>query len=558
MGTRTKNNALRRYPALAYLAAASALALLLPSGLNVLQSGPTTLAEYAPVPGEGEGSSDVGELGQVASVGVGSGGSGGSGPAGREETAATTTPPEAEAVRSGRLVRRPGTKRCVGDPPRQTEDPLSPPCVAFFEGDNGGATTPGVTKDEVVVFVRLVNGGNTAGDQEEDIVDCAEDVNDGDKFVVQQCKAFMRYFNERYQTYERKVHFYSIGYEVSVKDAIDRLGPFAIAGVAAGSQAAQQVLSVTYTGASRANSLKHAPYLMSFRADVEDQLAQIATYVCDRLEGGKARYAGDPELQDRTRKFGFLFFDRQRKESIKAAVKATCGLEITTESADWDKPTGPAKLLQEGVTTVIIVVGNTGHATASNNATALAYFPEWFVPAASDLNGIDLNFHARVANSAQWRNAFGLTFDIRRAAINEQPWYRAYKEACPDCMEPTTGTGGVLFAAANYESLAMLFYGIQSAGPRLTPENVDKGLHAIPAKASTDPFSPAAYFAPGNYSFVKDAMPIWWDPTGQPPGSSARGCYRLPEEGRRYRAGEWPEGDDLVKAMGPCQADTFQ
>ncbi len=39
-----------------------------------------------------------------------------------------------------RVVEKARVRRCVGDPPRQTEDPQSPPCVNYFAGENGGAT----------------------------------------------------------------------------------------------------------------------------------------------------------------------------------------------------------------------------------------------------------------------------------------------------------------------------------------------------------------------------------------------------------------------------------
>jgi hypothetical protein len=47
----------------------------------------------------------------------------------------------------------PSNKRCVGNPPRQTEDPTSPPCVAFFDGDNFGSTYQGVTGEEIRVLI---------------------------------------------------------------------------------------------------------------------------------------------------------------------------------------------------------------------------------------------------------------------------------------------------------------------------------------------------------------------------------------------------------------------
>ncbi len=542
---RRKIQGLRRYPALIFLLGAGILAVLLPTALTVPQSGPTTLAEFAPVPGQGQGRSEIADLGQAASGGLGFG-SGSGGPGSFSEPPLLGKPSQTKA----RL------KRCVGSPPRQSEDPLSPPCVAFFEGDNGGATAKGVTRDEVPVMARLNNTSDALDERIGEVVDCAGAHAENDMFQDTVCKSYMKYFNDRYQTFNRIVHLYSYHNKVLLSDLNDRYRPFAHVGASsAGTQ--YKWLSAAFTGAKRASYVKEAPYQISFRADDEDRTAQVSSFVCQKLIGGTAKYAGDPTTKTRTRKFGFLFSDPPRKDVLRAGIKARCGLDITDESGDHDRPTGLFTLQRANVTTVILVVGNSSHAIATNNATGLGYFPEWFIPGHSDLNGIDVNFHGRTANSAQWTSAFGVTFDYRRDALANQPWYRAYREGCAECTEPTFAEQGVLFATAAYDAFNMLFYGIQAAGPRLTPENVDKGLHAIPARPSDDPYRPAAYFAPGNYSFMKDAMAIWWDPAGTPPGGANPGCYRLPRQGLRARAGEWPAGDGDVQQPGPCQGDTF-
>ena len=146
----------------------------------------------------------------------------------------------------------------------------------------------------------------------------------------------------------------------------------------------------------------------------------------------------------------------------------------------------------------------------------------------------------------QWRHAFGVSFVPRWGNEMEMHWSRTYRETCGCPLDESYWT------SALYDPLAMLFHGVQAAGPRLTPQNFTKGMHAIPPRASGDPYTPAAYFTSGNYSFVKDAMEIWWDPSGRAPGQSAPGCYRLPGEGRRYRVGEWPRGDADVFGSGPC------
>ncbi len=542
---RRKAQGFRRYPALILIVGAGALAVLLPTALTVPLSGPTTLAEFAPVPGQGQGRSEVSELGQAGSGGLGFGsGSGGIGSF--SEPAPLGKPGQKKA----------SLKRCVGGPPRQSEDPLSPPCVAFFDGDNGGATTRGVTRDEVTAMARLNNASDATDERIGEVIDCATAHAENDMFQDTVCKSYMKYFNDRYQTYGRVVHLYSEHNKVLSAEVNEQYRPFAHVGAdSAGMQ--YKWLGVGYTGGGRSDYVKYAPYQISFRADREDQISQVSSFVCQKLVGGTAKYAGDVTMTTKSRKFGFLFSEPDRKNRLRAGIKARCGLDITDESIDYDKPTGPLTLQRANVTTVILVAGNSGQTTGTNNATGIGYFPEWFIPGHPDLNGIDVNFWGRTANSAQWAAAFGVTFDYRRDALASQPWYRAYREGCADCPEPTIGEQGVLFLTAAYDAFNMLFYGIQVAGPRLTVESIDKGMHAIPARPSDDPYRPAAYFAPGNYSFLKDAMAIWWDPAGQPPGGANPGCYRLPRAGLRARAGEWPAGDADVQQPGPCQGDTF-
>lgn len=177
-----KTQGLRRYPALVFLVGAGILAVLLPTALTVPQSGPTTLAEFAPVPGQGQGRSEVSELGQAGSGGLGFGsGSGGIGSF-------------AEPAPLGKPSQKKATlKRCVGNPTRQTEDPLSPPCVAFFEGDNGGATARGVTRDEATVVAKLNNASDAADERIGEVIDCGTAHADNDTFQDTLCKSYMKY-----------------------------------------------------------------------------------------------------------------------------------------------------------------------------------------------------------------------------------------------------------------------------------------------------------------------------------------------------------------------------
>src|SRR5687768_16669513 len=141
--TRSRRRA-RDYPPLAAAALVALLILaILPSSLNLPQSAPTEQLEFAPVPPEDDVTTPpAGNFSSLSLAGgntIGSDGSGGN-----------QTDLGGEVL--GGRAKNPSTKRCVGNPPRQSEDPLSPPCAAFFDGDNQGATYQGVTKDEIRVL----------------------------------------------------------------------------------------------------------------------------------------------------------------------------------------------------------------------------------------------------------------------------------------------------------------------------------------------------------------------------------------------------------------------
>src|SRR5438067_1531664 len=124
-----------RYTPLLTLALVLFLALaVLPSALNLPQTNPSTTLEYAPVPAADHNNAPPG--GNLSSLGLASSGTVGIGEGG------------VAAGAGGGVTgvgKNPSAKRCVGKPPRQSEDPLSPPCVAYFQGNNFGSTYQGVT-----------------------------------------------------------------------------------------------------------------------------------------------------------------------------------------------------------------------------------------------------------------------------------------------------------------------------------------------------------------------------------------------------------------------------
>ena len=113
-----------------------AIAELAPSAVQQIKDAPS---EQTSTAGEGEG-----------------GGDGGFGATTTRCHHATLAPGQAPPT-TAPPIERARVRRCVGNPPRQTEDPQSPPCVPYFEGDNGGATYRGVTKDTITLTIPNAN-----------------------------------------------------------------------------------------------------------------------------------------------------------------------------------------------------------------------------------------------------------------------------------------------------------------------------------------------------------------------------------------------------------------
>ncbi|HZQ27329.1 MAG TPA: hypothetical protein VFA94_06495 [Acidimicrobiales bacterium] len=569
---RPSSGALRRYPPLAFLLAAAALASLLPSALRVPIAGPQQTAELAPVPGRSSG--DTGDLSQLGETGTNGLGGGLGGGAGRPGDTTTTTGLSPDAPGSGPpgLGSSPQGKRCVGKPARQTEDPLAPPCVAYYKGNNGGATGKGITADEVRMVLLTPCGTQNYA------VDYWAPNASSQPGWINVWDAYARYFSERYQLYGRRLHFF--GYQFSCGNSADvqarnsiidvdrRWSPFAIVLTSTGAEetladeAARRNIFVLYN-TRRDTAQGVAPYLLSFPPDLDDRADIEAAFICTKLDGRVARYSGNVLDRTKTRRFG-LVYDPQSGTGVSvedlkidhdlflAALKRHCGITDLPEAVGRSpEQRAPAlnDLRSKGVTTVLFYGKYTDWSTS---ADTLKWYPEWFL-GGTEADPADVRSQA----AAVWANAFGITYGRRRGPVDQQSWYEAFQEACPGC---TLAASGPVFPQG-YDDLTLLMWGIQAAGPRLTAANVDRGLHAIQPRPSPDPYTPAAYFTPGNYSWVKDAALVWWDPSGSTGQSATAGCYRLVESGTRKRAADWAPGDEGIKGTGdpnqPCQGPLY-
>ena len=581
----------RKYPPLLAMGVAVLIAVaVLPSALNLPQTNPSETLEYAPVPPEDDdpppppaagnltslGLASSSALNETSPEGTGDGGDPGPPPPPDELAAALPElPPPAVLPPS---VKTPSTKRCVGNPPRQTEDPLAPPCVATFAGDNFGSTYQGVSKEEVRILLYLdgnINDLQTSRGSESrpdgQYFDLLEPPDEDEHVFIRLLRGWQRYFNDRFQTYDRFVHFYAyysndptFSPESRRADAADnyaKLKPFAVISYA--SQNADDYLDVmarrgvlnfgSIVGRPASFFARYPKLIWGYLPAIELQARQFSTYVCQRIVPHPVSFSGNGADNGAPRKLGLMSTTDENhpelqllRDLVKADVEA-CGGRFAMERSfpvagfaqDASTPPGYATdnmlaFQREGVTTIIWPGGL--ETKQSQAAAAIGYRPEIVLAGDRLMESRD--------NSAQqeqsvWSHAVVVSNVTLHGAPDEEQCYLAHREADPDAPR-----GDVIeIGCAFYDDLFQLFTGIQVAGPRLGPTSIDKGYHAIPRIASTNPKVPACFYDPGDYTCVKDAVAMWWDPNGRAPGATQNGCWRMPDGGRRYLTGTWPAGD---------------
>ncbi|WP_214327542.1 ABC transporter substrate-binding protein [Nonomuraea sediminis] len=230
----------------------------------------------------------------------------------------------------------------------------------------------------------------------------------------------------------------------------------------------------------------HAPYHYSLLADTDTVNRLLASYIARRL-GPRADYAGRG-LKGRQRRYAVLHnADTPVGEQLAAALRAQGVRPAITIGypSDSSAVATYANLIQQvrsaGATTLVCACAPEPLAYLTGIAAGQGYQPEWII-GGHDFNDVDVA--ARVFEPSQWRRAFGIS-----------------TLATPDRDDRGDPT---------YWSMALLFLGLESAGPTLDPGTFRQGmrLRAVPA----------------------DAREIWWD-------AEAR-VYRSPDGGRRRTT--WP------------------
>jgi hypothetical protein len=441
------------------------------------------------------------------------------------------------------------------------------PCVKPFTGDNGGATSDGVTADTIKVVAYI---GDPAKNplQAASVKGAGADVSP--TTAKETYQGYVDLFAKYYELYGRKIDlqfFDGTGGpmdEVAARadaKAIADMHPFAVLNGAnqtpawSDELAANGIMCLGNCSLAIPESFikDHHPYLWGNGPTPEQAATLTAKFVTNVLKGKKAQFAGDA-LKNKTRVFGVAHYDTIDGQQTAAFAKLKSelnagGVKIASDlpflldlaKAQENARTMISKLKAANVTTVIFTGDPLTPASLTKEATAQNYFPEWVI--GSNVL-VDIALFARTYDQEQWKHAFGLALTPTRTNQDARESYNLYKWEYG--KPPPNNTYGVIIVDP-----IVLFSGLQLAGPNLTPQTFQDGLFRAPVAGGT-PLSPTSSRGhhdlwPGtDWGGTDDTGILWWNPdaSGEDEvGTVGQGLYEYTQMGKRYTLNEMPTQD---------------
>ena len=556
--------------------AVAALAILVPLLLQAATAAPPTAAEFAPnaqhvikQPPPGQSAMEApGRAGATPSPT----------PTPSQSTKTLSVPPNQ-------------VKQCVGPPPlRQIEDPQSPPCIAYWSGNNGGATSPGVTRDAIYVAVPTPNG------------------------FTQEYTAMANFFNNRFEFYGRKIvfEFCSPKAGASSQGSGDETNQSADASQAAAGCSSMpppfastfyqfdngryynQIMACRYkvvtVGSWQPFDTTYmnqcSPYLYNYPMVSQEEFARIGDWSCAQLVGrdatwasGKATATG-PTLNTTKRNFGIFLAPYApddpvaRRSALNSLVDRLrqCGANVPERqiiinpvgqtSANPGVGVDPAdaenainQMQQANVSTIICLCGTFPFGALARAASSNSYHPEWIGSTFGNLDQVVI-LELAAAPSDETRSLFGLSFTPRQINPYLEPYNAAFEQGDSTLGAQTKSTDYSNFTQI-YRPVLMLASGLQMAGPHLTPQTFLAGLRKAQFPNPITAIHAGAVDLPQDgYSFTRDAVEWWWNPSARGPYSddtSDKGAICYAEGGRRHDYGSWPHTAPSVFANS-CDA----
>lgn len=446
----------------------------------------------------------------------------------------------------------------------------APACYKPFTGDNGGATTTGVTADAVKIVVYLPQ----ENDPVLSFIYKQIGNNDTPTQVFESYEGYNKLLATYYETYGRKVELVRYNATGTIQDEVAAtsdaetiardLKPFAVIGgpaltdAFADTLARNKVMCVSCTPAQTNDwYIQRAPYVWDIQKTTVQNLEMVGQYIGNRVANRKAEYGGEA-VNGRQRKLGMVALaSSSASDEIRRSFLDEMKQKYDTTFADVVTYTDPvslagqagqimAKMKSEGVTTVVFLGDPLAPQTLTKNATTQDFFPEW-VMTGSAL--VDTTIFSRTYDQSQWKHAFGPS--------------NLFARTSGDVSGPTFLYQWFFAQPPPAQQVALLlpnlqfFYSIlQGIGPKLTPDSFRQVIFNAPIVKSTVltpqlSWGDRKVWPATDYAGVDDQTEVFWDPTAtgvDELGQEGTGMWSYVEGGKRYLPGQWPKQEATVFA----------
>ena len=446
-----------------------------------------------------------------------------------------------------------------------------PFCVnPWTEGkNNGGATAQGVTKDSVKVIIYIENQQQAAGGSgsQAPVDQATKQTGTVPNAIRDAIKAYdhAQQTLHTYQTWGRTIDFQvfeATGADETAENAdataIAAMEPFLVfdqtkwaTGGAPGLAAALAAKKiVTVSGSTTPDIGKQQdPYRWANATDDTAAIPLTASFVGRSLAGEKAQWAGDDELQGKTRVFGIIYptadtfdfasFQPQLTKAGGPKLAAEAGFDPNDSQGAADgAPISIQRMKDAGVTSVILFAPGPLVGTLMTVATEQEFHPEWIF---TGFGYQDYDGFARTFPQDQMTSAFGLSIlwpyaDPEGTITDGFRWYWGLDQGTYSTTIPFV--------------IAFVYGAVQYAGPTLTAENVRKGLFSVPATQSPRTGQSGYGFTTGmpypEYAAGgTDRGLAFWD--GEPTANTqagppvGQGVFQYVDGGKRYTVNNMPK-----------------
>jgi hypothetical protein len=442
------------------------------------------------------------------------------------------------------------------------------PCIAKFTGNNGGKTFRGVTEKTIKIAIRqpAVDAG--------DVTD-AQARAEGSATRAEGIALFKKYIphlTKYFDLYGRKLEFVdfksrvsngieeaqSRGEEGACADATELAETHEVFGVIGYNAALQETQPFADCATERKMFVpfgspyfpetwyqeKWHPYVWNLTQECERISKDVAEYIGKRLWNKNAKWALDPVYQKQKRVLGTYvpdndgyqscvdLFEKKFKADYGGTVKHRFDYVLDVARFPDQARQATIQFQAAGVNTLINACDTLSTSFMTESANDINWGPEWLLigVAGQDTDGSARTFDQEIVDGHMYGMSQAGEYSKIEGKSGES--YESWKRFFPG-QDPARGYGSVY-----YFTIALVIM-LQAAGPILTPENIAKGLRALPDGGGAEGPIGTWSFA-DDHTAIDDAREIYWMGQKRSDFDGELGTYVETYGGRRFRNGEWP------------------